>query len=137
VAIVINATQFSQAQDAPIHPYLENKHLFSVGAIHQEVDGEVRASVKGLPEVGIDLGDLGLDNSDTSWMFEYSYRISDRWEVNASAYVFDGSSSLTAKDSFNFDGQEFKAGMKLTWESRVLTRTLCGKRPVYQGLAFE
>ncbi len=25
----------AQAQDTPIHPYLENTHLFSVGAIRQ------------------------------------------------------------------------------------------------------
>lgn len=91
--------------------YFDAKHIIGVGLAYQEADSELRATVGGLPPAKVDLGDLGVDDTDISGALEYRWRFASRWELSALAYRFDQSGDRTVQRDFNFDGQEFTAGL--------------------------
>jgi len=103
------------------HPYLSNKHTISVGATRQTADAEVRASVGNLPEVGLDLDHLGVDDKDTSWVLEYRWRFKPKWMFVAAGYTFGNDGSIEVSKDFNFDGVEFEAGVGVATDLQVDT----------------
>lgn len=93
------------------HPNMYATHMIGLGASHQKADSELRASVLNLPEVKVDLDDLGVDDTDTSWFVDYRWRFAEKWMFVAVAYTFEESGGRVARRNFNFDGIEFEAGV--------------------------
>ena len=106
---------------APFHPYLDTseKHIVMLGATRQNADVELRATRNALPEVGLELDDLGLDDRYNSWMAEYRYRINDRWGIFVGAFTFDVDGRREVTEEFNFEGTVFEAGASLDSELQV------------------
>jgi hypothetical protein len=75
--------------------------------------------VASLPEVSLNLDDLGVDDSDTSWLVEYRWRFKPKWGLVVAAYTFENDGSIGVRRDFNFDGIEFEAGVKLDSEIEI------------------
>ncbi len=117
--------------------FFDGKHVLGIGAAYQEADAEVRASVASLPEVGLDLDDLGMEDSDTSWAIEYRWRFAERWVLSGMAYTFDESGQRTANRDFNFDGNEYSAGAVIDTELGLDTYIVNLLYQVYKGDSTE
>jgi opacity protein-like surface antigen len=100
----------SQAQEYGGGRFMAAKHVLGVGATYQKADAGLRASVPSLPETEIDLDDLGMDDSNTSWALEYRWRFAPKWLLVAMAYTFAEDGRRSVERDFNFDGTEFTAG---------------------------
>ncbi|MEE4251900.1 MAG: hypothetical protein V2I38_15045 [Alcanivoracaceae bacterium] len=109
------------------------RHILGVGAAYQKADAEVRASVANLPEVGLDLDDLGMDDSYTSWALEYRWRFAQKWVLVAMAYTFEEDGNRSIERDFNFDGIEFKAGAALDTSMSIDTYILDVLYQVYRS----
>ncbi len=103
------------AQAEPMHTQLTAKHTFILGAYNQDADVEVYADVDSdqADRQKLDLGDLGMKETNTSWMAEYRYRLNEKWLFSFGGYTFDTDGSLETKRTFEYDGVEFEAGAKL------------------------
>lgn len=120
-AILSVATAATQVQAQSMHPQLDVTHTFSVGAFSQDADVAVYAAAQGRPGADISLDDLGVDERDTSWLLNYSYRFSENWLLSASAYIFDVDGSRTISKSIDFDGVEFPIGATVNTNFEVQT----------------
>jgi hypothetical protein len=92
-----------------LHPYLDRRHTLIAGILYQEVVAEVRKTVDPLPRQTLNVGHLGVDETDTSWYLEYRYRFSEKWGLVASAQNFSSQGSIGPHRKFNFNGVEFPA----------------------------
>lgn len=126
------------AQGGPAdHPYFSTRHSVSVGATYQEADSEVSASVANLPEISVGLDDLGVGETDTSFLVEYRGRFGEKWGLVAAAYKFSNSGSIGASKDFNFDGVEFEAGVDLDTSIDIDTYIVDAMYSVYKGERSE
>lgn len=114
------------------HPLLKDKHSFVLGGYQQDADAEFYADVDDVAGGSIDLGDLGMDESDTTLMLEYRYRLNDRWEFSAAGYKFDTSGSLRTKRDVVYDGQEFEAGARVDSSLDTNTYLLAAMYKLYK-----
>ena len=112
ILVVLCLVSF-QAQAEPLHPQLTSKHMFLFGAYRQEFDGNFFANPDSLPKANLSIGGLGIDNSETSFMLEYRYRLTDKWMFTLGAYRFDTDGRIEAGRDFTFDGIEYSAGARL------------------------
>ena len=92
------------------HPLLDDRHTFILGAYYQEADAEFFADSRDHPSRTLDLGDLGLDEQDTSWMAEYRFRLNEKWLFAFGAYTFDTSGSRSTVKEVEYDGVVYEAG---------------------------
>ena len=102
---------YTQAE--PIHPQLSAKHVIILGGFQQKADAEFFANPDDVDEATVSLGDLGVEDTDTSIMAEYRYRLSEKWLLSIGTYQFDTTGNIKTKRSFEFDGVEFEAGASL------------------------
>ncbi len=114
-----------------LHPQLDSKHTFILGGYRQEADAEFFANPDRFDKSNIKLGALGVDDTDTSWMLEYRYRMTDKWILSAGAYTFDTSGTIQTQRDFMFDGQEFTAGARLDTDMEVDTYIIDALYKVY------
>ncbi|RLQ20875.1 hypothetical protein DWB85_15015 [Seongchinamella sediminis] len=98
--------------------------MIGVGAAYQTVDADLRASVGKLPEVKVDLDDLGIKDDDASWALEGRWRFKPRWMLVGLAYQFDQSGRRAVEKDFNFDGKEFQAGASVDTKLSIDTYIL-------------
>ncbi len=101
--------------------YFESTHIIGAGMAYQAADAELRATAEGLPPVKVDLNNLGVDDKGWSGAFEYRWRFAPRWELTALAYRFDESGDQTVQRDFNFDGQDFTAGLAVDTSMKIDT----------------
>lgn len=117
--LLILSSHGLQAQEPeqanPIHPQLTATHTFSLGAFQQDGNASFYADVDNqmTPKTEIDLGDLGMTESDLSWLAEYRYRLSDKWMLSLGGYKFDTNGSKEAQKTFEYNGVEFEAGVEI------------------------
>lgn len=95
------------------------KHVFSAGFTRQSTDATIGAAADGLAPIEITLDDLGIDDQDSSYYFEYRYRLKPRWSLFAGAYSFSGKGGRTSSRDFTYDGVEFTAGSELVADFSV------------------
>jgi hypothetical protein len=122
-----------QAQAESLHPQLDTKHMFIFGAYQQTFDGNIYASQDRFPETKLNVGGLGIDNTETSFMAEYRYRFGEKWMFSFGAYRFDTDGKLEAGRDFNFDGVEFSAGARLDTNVSVDTYIVEALYSVYKS----
>jgi hypothetical protein len=121
------------AESEKLHPYLSRKHMFWVGAYYQEAEAEMRESVDPLPQIAVNLGHLGVDDTDTTWYVEYRGRFWDRWGIVASAQNFSSQGTLINGREFNFDRVTFPVGARLHSELDVDTSVFDFVYEAYQS----
>ncbi len=68
-ATLLAATIPGQSHAESFHPYLDQKHSFSVGGFRQNAEAEIYADADQLDRVTLDLDDLGMDDIDTTCLF--------------------------------------------------------------------
>jgi hypothetical protein len=102
-----------QAEAEPLHPQLTTKHMFVFGGYRQSFDGSFYANQDNLPEATLKIGGLGIDNTESSFMAEYRYRLTNRWMFTFGAYRFDTDGRIEARRDFIYDGVEFQVGARL------------------------
>jgi opacity protein-like surface antigen len=111
LALATGALLLSSAAAAAAEgPYPRSTHEFTIGATRQAAESRTLASVPQLPPAEIDLKDLNVDGDHDSWFAEYSWRVRERWLLNAFAYQYKDSGRVVATKDFNYDGVEFTAG---------------------------
>jgi hypothetical protein len=110
-----------EAATGVVHPYLNRKHIFMAGAYWQEADAEIRETRDPLPRVALNLGHLGVDETDTTWYVEYRYRFGERWSLVAAGQSFSGSGEIGLTRDINFGRVTFLAGSSLRTELDVNT----------------
>ena len=104
--------------------FFKSKSSIGIGAAYQTASADLRASAGNLPEVTVDLDDLGMDKEDWSWALEGRWRFKPNWMLVALAYQFDQDGSRETVRDFNFDGKEFQAGASLDTEIKINTYIL-------------
>ncbi|MFT5333748.1 MAG: hypothetical protein ACJAUG_000768 [Halioglobus sp.] len=120
-----------------VHPLLEDKHTFVLGGYQQDADAQFYAEADDVAGGSVDLGDLGMDESDTTLILEYRYRLNDRWELSAAGYKFDTSGSLRTQRDVVYDGQEFEAGARVDSSLDTNTYLLAAMYKLYKtGRAY-
>lgn len=100
-----------EVTEPSLHPYLDRRHTLIAGVLYQDVVAEERETVDPLPRQTINLGHLGVDETDTTWYLEYRYRFGEKWGLVASAQNFTSQGSIGPHRKFNFDGVEFPVGV--------------------------
>lgn len=105
------ATQGASAE--ALHPHLTSKHRFSLGGYWQESEASLTAVRGDLEPTAVDLSTIGLKDRDFTWMMEYRYRQTPRWQYSASLYRYRQTGDLAAEAEFNFDGVEVEVGSQL------------------------
>lgn len=98
------------------NPYFSRGHIFFAGGYFQDADANISATIKPLPEVGLDLGDLGVDESDTTWYAEYRWNFAEKWGLTAAAQAYSGRGGIALEKDISFGGEEFPAGISLDTE---------------------
>lgn len=111
----LQAQEPEQQQANPIHPQLTATHTLTLGAFQQDADASFYADTNNqvTPKTEIDLGDLGMKESDLSWLAEYRYRMSDKWMLSVGGYKFDTSGSKESQKTFEYNGVKFETGAKV------------------------
>jgi opacity protein-like surface antigen len=120
------------AQAESIHPQLTAKHTFIVGGFRQSVDGELYAQADGRPKRVIDFGDLDVDDTESTFMGEYRYRLNDKWMFTVGAFRFDTDGTIEGAKEFEYDGVIFEAGASLDTKLRIDTYMLEAMYSVYK-----
>ncbi len=120
------------AQAESEHPQLSNKHTFIIGGFRESVDGELYAQADGRSKRAIDFGDLDIDDTQSSYMVEYRYRLNEKWLFTVSAYEFDTTGKIEAAREFEYDGVVFEAGASLKTTLKVDTYMLEALYSVYK-----
>lgn len=113
------------------------RSTLGLGVAYTTADAKLRASSDPLPEVGLDLEDLGMGRDDWSWALEWRWRFKPKWMLVALAYTFEQSGNRTSQRDFNFDGTEFQAGTSLDTEFSLDTYIIDLMYSVYQGQNLE
>ncbi|MEP5567678.1 MAG: hypothetical protein ABJN62_07590 [Halioglobus sp.] len=108
-----DAVSAEDVEIKPIHPYLIRKHTFFVGAFFQEAHAEIRETVGPLPRTAVNLGHLGVDETDTTWHIEYQGRLWDRWGLAVGAENFSSRGTIENGTEFNFDRITYPVGANL------------------------
>lgn len=120
------------AQAESIHPQLDAKHVIVLGAYRQSADGEFYATPNDLDKKSIKFKDLDVDNTDTSVMAEYRYRLNDKWLFSVGTYQFASGGTIQTKRDFEYNGVEFQAGAKLDTNLDIDTYMLEAMYSVYK-----
>ena len=106
------AAPFAGAQ--PTHSFLENKHFVYAGIYHQDGDLLAQSRRGDAEPVEFEFDNLGIDDSYTSAMLDYHYRLSERWKLSAAYYRFtDGARGQRFREDISWEGREFSAGLAL------------------------
>lgn len=96
---------------------LTDTHIFRFGVYQQDIDVLAVSNRKPLPEVEFNFDDvLGLDEDATSIFLQYQWRIKDKWSLSAFYTSMEANGKTTTSRDFNWDGQEFEAGLRLDSE---------------------
>ncbi|MEM1402498.1 MAG: hypothetical protein AAGG55_04155 [Pseudomonadota bacterium] len=114
-----------------------NKHLISIGGARQEADAFIRATAGDANPVSLSIEDLGIDDQDGTFFFEYRYRATEKWTVLAGGYTFSGSGSRTSERDFNYDGVDFTLGSTISSELGVDAYIVDALYRVYQSDTLE
>ena len=104
------------AEDA-INPVLDDRFMFRLGALRNNIEGTVTVLQQPLPETPIDIEEVGLDTTQTSPWGSVRWRFGERWAVNFHYDGFDQNGNGTVETEFNFDGVVFPVGA--TIDSRL------------------
>ena len=124
LTLIIMFSLASQANAQGSNVYFDSDFALGFGAAYQDADAKLGASVANLPEITVDLEDLGMDTEDWSWALEGRWRFKPKWMLVGLAYTFSQDGSRSVERDFNFDGKEFKAGASVDTELEVDTYIL-------------
>ena len=132
-AVILLLSAGLTAQAEPIHPQLSSKHNIILGVYEQTADAKFYANPDEIGKATIDLGDLGIDDTDFSYLLEYRYRLNEKWLFSIGTFQFGTTGTLEGKRDFVFDGVEFEAGANLDTTLDVDTYMIEAMYSVYKS----
>jgi len=123
----------AQADPEPVHPQLSDRHTLILGGFRQSADGKFYANPDNTDEAAIDFDDLDIDDTESSLMVEYRYRLNDKWLFAAGAFYFETDGRNEAAREFEYDGIVFEAGATLDTHLEVDTYMIEALYSVYKS----
>lgn len=114
----------ADGHEEPLHPYLDWRHNFSLGAYNQEMEAEVSESHGPLPPLSVNLEHLRLDDDHTDASLAYQYRFGERWALVAAFNRFRGDGRFGRDRSFSFGPLEFPFGVGVDTDIGIDTYVL-------------
>jgi hypothetical protein len=101
---------------------IRDTHTFNLGFASQDADIKATSSLDPLPPIEIDLtDDLGMDDNSDSIYASYRWRFAEKWSLSATYQRLDLDGSGAATKDFNFDGEDFSAGIAIDSEFNMDT----------------
>ena len=99
---------------ADVNPVLNDKFTIQLGAIYNEIDGEVTIRRQPLPGTPVDIEDvLGIDNNESSPWLGFRWRFGEKWALNFHFDRFDQSGNEEVFEEFNLDGVVYPVGSRI------------------------
>lgn len=96
---------------------LTDTHIFRAGVYEQDIDIKAAITRDPNPEQEIDFDEvLGVDDSATSFFFQYQWRFAEKWTLSAFFTRMDADGNKRATEDFTWDGQDYKAGAELNMD---------------------
>ncbi len=92
---------------------LDKQFTFYGGVQVYQAQGEFRSTKEGLPEISVDLDDLGLDENELSPIAGFNFTFGKRWKLRFDYFGYHDDSKTTADFSFDFDGVIFPVGASI------------------------
>ena len=101
---------------------IEDTHTFQLGIYSQEADIKATSATDLFPPIEINLtDDLGMDDNSDSVYLGYRWRFGEKWALKASFTRLNLDGKGEASKDFNFDGQDFTAGLAIDTEYNMDT----------------
>ncbi len=97
-----------------MHPGLTDKWQFTLAAFNQKPEATVQSPAPGDTPIKIDLGDLGLDDSDVIAQLGARWRFKDKWALTFAYSDFGLSSRESISREFNYNGVTYPVEASLT-----------------------
>ncbi len=97
-----------------MHPGLTDKWQFTLAAFNQKPEATVQSTAPGDTPIKIDLGDLGLDDSDVIAQLAARWRFKNKWALTFGYSDFGLSSRETISQEFNYEGVTYPVEASLT-----------------------
>lgn len=96
---------------------LNDTHIFRAGVYEQDIDISAAITRDPYPEQDIDFDKvLGVDDSTTSFFFQYQWRFREKWDLSIFYTQMEADGKKRATRDFNWDGQDYTAGVQLSTE---------------------
>ena len=93
---------------------IEDTHRFRLGLYDQDVDVSAAVTKDPFPEVDVNFDKvLGLEESGSTMFISYQWRFKEKWALQAFYSKMESDGKNLATRDFNFDGEEFTAGVRL------------------------
>jgi hypothetical protein len=96
-----------------INPVLDDKFMFRLGGLRNDMEGTVTVLRQPLPETPVDVEDIGLDTDQTSPWGSVRWRFGERWALNFHYDRFDQDGEQDVETEFNFDGIVYPVGARI------------------------
>lgn len=104
---------------------IDDTHYFRLGVLSQKTDITVQSTIDPLPPIEIDMtDDLGMDDSSESVQILYRWRFADKWSLSAQYQKLELDGTGEATKDFNFDGNDYSAGVSVDTQFNVDTYLL-------------
>tara|TARA_R110002110_G_C13470525_1_gene720921 strand:+ start:32942 stop:33757 length:816 start_codon:yes stop_codon:yes gene_type:complete len=102
------------------NPVLDDAFTFKIGAIHNEIDGDITIGRDPLPVTPIDVVDvLKIDNSEILPWLAFRWRFAERWSLNFRFNGFEESGGNVVSEEFNLDGVVYPVGVQISTDLRA------------------
>lgn len=85
-----------------LHPWLDRRVSFFVGAVDFDVDATIAKWTEGEEADYVDLARLGVPESDTDLWARVSARLGERWQINADYFTIDVAGGRAVNFDFEF-----------------------------------
>ena len=110
VSIPPAEAQQTEDRDGVFERSIHRKHQITVGAARQTADVVIFAESQNGAGGGISLNDLAVDDTDSTFYFDYRYRLNERWAIAGGAYTFSATGGRSLERDLSYNGVEFPAG---------------------------
>lgn len=135
--LLFSGLSFADGPSSSQHSYLSSKHHLYAGAYDQRSDAVLMAQRGDFQPVKFDFENVGLSEDYTSWMLEYHYRLTDKWQISASAYQFSEGGSKSLDRTINYAGKEFDVGARVESDVKINTYIIDAMYRVYSSERAE
>ncbi len=100
-------------------PQFGDTFLFGIGGMEQRANASFSGTREGLPEVELDMDDLGMDPKASTIWVGFTWQFAEKWGMSVSYSGFNSKGDVMASRDGNFEGVEWSVGATLDSELDV------------------